>query len=153
MQKRKVNSRLSNCTQRLAFAAVISRLERILGSLEGEFGAGPATDAPETSDAADHPSIPDYDLVPSSIFVYLTAQILSGPVAKLVAAAATIGGDAVEISSLLHTALAAQREVIAAVPLTQRPGDKVYEQLLDGISEAVKAIAVCNAVRCSSFCK
>jgi hypothetical protein len=63
-------------------------------------------------------------------------------VAKFVSHANTIGGDAAAISALLQAAFVAQRELMSVVPLTQKPGDKVVEQILDGTIDALKAIAV-----------
>lgn len=115
-----------------ALGAVIGRLEGVLAAIEAQYGSGDAAGAAGAeagSGDGEHPSIVAYD------------QLLSGAVAKLVEHATAIGGDAAEITKLLQAAFVAQRELMSVVPLTQKPGDKVAEQILDGTVDALKAIA------------
>ncbi len=69
-------------------------------------------------------------------------QIMNGSLAKFMTLSNEIGGDVAEIAGLAHTAFAAQREVMSVVPATQKPGDKVLEQLFDGTNSAMMDVAV-----------
>lgn len=120
------------------FAKVVARLEAVLPQLENRFGpAGAAAlvaaAAAEVAGGAEdksgeHPSAAQYE------------QIISGPVATVVALSQKIGGDVAVAGALLQAAFVAQQRLVSIVPLTQKPGDKILNELLEANVQGVAAV-------------
>lgn len=72
---------------------------------------------------------------------------MNGSLAKFVALGDKLGGDVAEISHLAHATFVSQQQMMSVVPLTQKPGDKVFHQLVEATSEGISAVQVPRSCR------
>ena len=113
--------------------ALVARLEVVTARLEAQAGGGPVPVASQPSAA---PAAAGAN--PASVSAF--ADVLSGPLAKLITLSKPLGEEIVEVTTVFADAFTKEATVIATIAHCQKPTPDVLQQVLTPVGTVMMAV-------------